>query len=262
VDNLNAKDTALTEALLSMDNLMLTNKTLQERKTEMAELKSIRDQLVVQGIQLAGMLSNKETVGSMLTYALSSQDKLNVVLGMENLNAVKAQDKLQYVESQGGIQAFLATNSLQASVGTDLGSMFQSNQQLGVAAAKDKLNLTGNAVFYDKPSMQFLFGDKSSLQNLFGSQENLNAVKKGSENLQGTQVLAFLGVEKLNVFLSNYGLQSVLQAQSIGNLPASDKLNAALFSQGTLGFVSAAQGLNNVLGFIQSQNLGGFDKGE
>ena len=240
---------------------MLTNKTMHDKKTEMAQLKSTRDQLLVKGIQLAGVLGNKEQVGSMLSYALSSQNDLNVVMGMENLGAVKAQDKLQYVESQAGIQSYVNSNPMQASVGTDLGGMFQSNQQMGVAAAKENLNMTGLGFLYDTPTMQFLVSDKAGLQNLFGSQENLNALKSGNQNLQGTQVLALFGVEKLNVVLSNYGLQSVLQAQSLGNLPASDRLNAALFSQGNLGFVSATQGLNNMLGLLQSQGLGVFDKG-
>jgi hypothetical protein len=261
VNNLNEKDSVLSMALLSMDNFMLTNKTLQDRKTEIARLKSIRDQLLLQGIQLAGILSNKEQVSSMISYALSSQDKLNVVMGMGNLGAVNAQDKLQFAGAQAGIQSYLNSNPMQAGVGSDLGSMFQSNQQVGVTAAKDKLNMTGLAFIYDKPALQFLVSDKAGLQNLFGSQESLNALKSANENLQGSRVLAFFGVEKLNVFLSNYGLQSVLQAQSIGNLPASDRLNVVILSQGNLGFLSATQGLNNMLGFLQSQGLGVFDQG-
>lgn len=262
VNNLNEKDSILSQALLSMDNFMLTNKTIQDRKTEITRLKSIRDQLLLQGIQLAGVLNNKEQVSGMISYALSSQDKLNVVMGMGNLGAVNAQDKLQFAQAQAGIQSHLSSHTIEASVGSDLGGMFRSSQQVGAIGAQDKLNSSGLAFLYDKPSLQFLVSDKAGLQNLFGSQENLNALKSGHENLQGTQVLAFLGVEKLNVFLSNYGLQSVLQAQSLGNLPASDRLNAAFLSQGNLGFVSATQGLNNMLGLLQSQGLGVFDQGQ
>jgi hypothetical protein len=261
VNNLDEKDSVLNLALLSMDNFMLTNKTIHDRTTELTKLKSIRDQLLVKGVQLAGMLNNKEQVGSMLSYALSSQNNLNVVLGIEKLEAVQAQDKLQFAEAQAGIQSYLSGHTIEANVGSDLGGMFQSNQQVGAIAAKDKLNMTGLAFIYDKPSLQFLVADKAGLQNLFGSQEKLNALKSGNENLQGTQALALFGVEKLNVLLSNYGLQSVLQAQSIGNLPASDRLNAAFLSQGNLGFLSATQGLNNMLGLLQSQGLGVFDKG-
>jgi len=262
VNNLNEKDSVLSLALLSMDNFMLTNNTIQDRKTEIARLKSIRDQLLLKGIQLAGILYNKEQVGSMLSYALSSQNELNVVMGIEHLGAVKAQDKLQYVWSQEGIQSYLASNPVQASVGSDLGSMFQSNQQVGAVEAKDKLNMNGLAVIYDKPGLQFLVADKPGLQYYFGSQENLNALRSGNENLQGTQLLAVFGIEKLNVFLSNYGLQSVMQAQSLGNLPASDQLKSVILSQGNLGFIEATQGLNNMLRLLQSEGLGVFDQGQ
>lgn len=262
VNNLNEKDSVLSQALLSMDNFMLTNKTIQDSKIEIARLKSIRDQLLLNGIQLAGILGNKEQVGSMLSYALSSQNNLNVVMGIEQLGAIGAQDKLQFIASKEGIQSYLASNPIQANVGSDLGNLFQSNQQVGAVASKDKLNVSGMAVLYDKPSLQFLIGDKQGLQNLFGSQENLNALRSGNENLKGTQVLAVFGIEKLNLILSNYGLQSVLQAQSLGYLPASDKLDYVIQSQENLSFAQATQGLNNMLGLLQSQGLGVFDQGQ
>lgn len=262
VNNLNEKDSVLSQALLSMDNFMLTNKTIQDRKTEIARLKSIRDQLLLNGIQLAGILGNKEQVGSMLSYALSSQNNLNLVMGKEQLGAYKAQDKLQFISSQGGIQSYLASNPIQANVGSDLGNMFQSNQQVGAVEAKDKLNLYGMVVIYDKPGLQFLAVDKNGLQNLFGSQENLNALRSGNENLQGTQVLAVFGVEKLNVILSNYGLQNIIQAQSLGYLPASDKLDYVFRSQENLSFAEATQGLKSMLGLLQNAGLGVFDTGQ
>jgi hypothetical protein len=262
VNNLNEKDSVLSQALLSMDNFMLTNKTIQDRKTEIARLKSIRDQLLLKGIQLAGILSNKEQVGSMLSYALSSQNNLNVVMGKEQLGAYRAQDNLQFIAGKEGIQSYLASNSIQANVGSDLSKVFQSNQQVGAVASKDKLNVTGMAVIYDKAGLQFLVGDKPGLQNLVGSQEKLNNILAGKENLQGTQVLAVFGIEKLNVILSNYGLQSVMQAQSLGYLPASDKLDYVFQSQENLGFAEATQGLNSMLGLLQNAGLGVFDTGQ
>jgi len=259
VNNLNEKDSVLSQALLSMDNFMLTDKTIQDRKTEIARLKSIRDQLLLKGIQLGGILNNKEQVSGMISYALSSQDKLNLTMGMEQLGAYKAQDKLQAVENREGIQSYINGHAIEANVGSDLNGMFQSNQQVGAIEAKDKLNMTGLGLFYDRPGLQFLVGDKTSLQYFVGSQEKLNNILSGKENLQGTQVLAFFGVEKLNVFLSNYNLQNVIQAQSIGNLPASGGLNGFYRSQENLNFTEATQGLNNMLGFLQSQGLGALE---
>jgi hypothetical protein len=262
VNNLNEKDSVLSQALLSMDNFMLTNKTIQARKTEIARLKSIRDQLLVKSIQMAGILGNKEQVGSMLSYAMASQDNLNRLLGNEQLGAFMAQDKLQFVASKEGIQSFVASNAMQANVNSDLSGMFQSNQQVGAMASKDKLNVNGLAVIYDKPGLQFLVGDKAGLQNLVGSQEKLNSILLGTGNLQGTQVLAVFGAEKLNIILSNYGLQNVIQAQSLGYLPASGGLNVIILSQENLGFIGAIQGLNNMLGMLRSQDLGNFDPGQ
>jgi len=262
VNTLNEKDSVLSQALLSMDNFMLTNKTIQARKTEIARLKSIRDQLLVKSIQIAGILGNKEQVGSMLSYAMASQDNLNRLLGNEQLGVFMAQNKLQFVASNEGIQSFVASNAMQANVSSDLSMMFQSNQQVGAVASKDKLNMNGLAMVYDKPGLQFLVGDKPGLQNLVGSQENLNAILSGTDNLQSMQVIAIFGVEKLNVVLSNYSLQNVIQAQSLGYLPASDGLNVIYLSQENLGFIGATQGLNNMLGVLRSQNLGVFDPGQ
>jgi len=109
-----------------------------------------------------------------------------------------AQDKLQF-DAREGIQVYLASNPMQANVSSDLGMMFQSNQQVGAMASKDKLNVNGLAVIYDKPGLQFLVGDKAGLQNLVGSQEKLNSILLGTGNLQGTQVLAVFGAEKLRI---------------------------------------------------------------
>jgi hypothetical protein len=85
VNGLNQKNMVLTQALKSIDNFMLTSKTLQINTKEITQLKSIRDQLLIKGLQLGGLIGNKEQVGSMIQCAL----------GVANMNAVNSKGEIQ-----------------------------------------------------------------------------------------------------------------------------------------------------------------------
>ena len=107
VNNLNEKDSVLNLALRSMDNFMLSDKTLKTKKTELTSLKSIRDQLLLQGVQLAGMLQDKPLCSQLLSYALSSQTALNlIVLGKEQLS-LYSQNNLNVFMSQQNLETRL-----------------------------------------------------------------------------------------------------------------------------------------------------------
>jgi hypothetical protein len=85
VNGLNQKNMVLSQALKSIDNFMLTGKTLQTNTKEITQLKSIRDQLLIKGLQLGGLIGNKDQVSSMIECAL----------GVANMNAVNSKGEIQ-----------------------------------------------------------------------------------------------------------------------------------------------------------------------
>jgi hypothetical protein len=85
VNGLNQKNMVLSQALKSIDNFMLTGKTLQTNTKEVTQLKSIRDQLLIKGLQLGGLIGNKDQVSSMIECAL----------GVANMNAVNSKGEIQ-----------------------------------------------------------------------------------------------------------------------------------------------------------------------
>ncbi len=94
VKNLNQKDKVIEPALKSMDRFISTNKILQERKEEMRKLKGIRDQLLIKGVQLGGMVGDKSLISGLSSLALQAQ--LGSIGSQENnLGIIKAQGNLQ-----------------------------------------------------------------------------------------------------------------------------------------------------------------------
>jgi len=72
VDNLNEKNSILNQAIAGIDSFLLNNKTLQDNQTAFAELKSIRDELLIKGIQL-GSYSLEDIVSAQVYYAIDLQ---------------------------------------------------------------------------------------------------------------------------------------------------------------------------------------------
>jgi hypothetical protein len=83
VSNMSKKDSILSQVLVNMDEYLLNSKTLQSREAEFRQLKSIRDQLLVKGIQFGGLLGNKGVVVSRMKYAMDTQLKYTGVSSMD-----------------------------------------------------------------------------------------------------------------------------------------------------------------------------------
>jgi len=116
VSNLNEKDSILNLALHTMDNYLLSSRMLKTKKMELASLKSIRDQLLIQGVQLSGMLQDKPLCGQLLSYALSSQQSYNIIVfNQEKLSAAlmpAAQEKLNAIGNSEKIEGFVVGNQV------------------------------------------------------------------------------------------------------------------------------------------------------
>jgi len=254
VNNLNERDSVLEQALKSMDNFLLTNKTLQARKTEISSLKSIRDQLLIKGIQLSGMLQDKPLCSNLLSYALSSQNGLSKICAQEQVGSVlkSSKDNLNIELMQEAVQSLNAVNS-QVTVNSaqQLGNILQS-QQLGSMKSKSNdlgSSLVGSMVIYDKANLSFVVSNISTLKNSLSAAE-LNSVILGSQNLG---VVVCFSAQGLNMVASSFDLKSAYQSQVIGSALSSAQLNSLLNLQQGVGsfsygsnFVGMTQQLNNM----------------
>ncbi len=245
VNNLNEKNAVLSQALRGMDNFMLSNKTLQANKTEFAKLKSIRDQLLIKSVQNSGLLCNKEQADNLIKYALSSQEQLIKAWGREQLIGIYgANEKLQVYNSKQGIQSFLDSKQL--------GVIIMSNQNLTGA---------GSLLLYDKSGLQFLFGDKAQLNSLLMGTSNLQyslVSDKAQLNLRGTsnlQSIAYSETGKLNIILSNYSLQNILQSKLLDSYLATNSLTRILSMSNLQAGFSSTQGLNSFMDMV-NRNIG------
>jgi hypothetical protein len=257
VNNLNEKDSVLNLALRSMDNFMLSDKTLKSKKTEVASLKSIRDQLLLQGIQLAGMLQDKPLCSQLLGYALSSQSSLNVIiLGKEQLGYLE-KNKLNVIMNQDKLGNIIGSKDVEFGSNEQLGDIIQA-QQLGVVNSKQDLgNMVGSVVVYDKANLQFVVGNVAELQSVLSASQ-MSAILQGSAALGNLAGVAVFSSQALNLYQANIDLKSVYSSQenNLGMGLSSAQLNQVLGNQQGLGVVIYSSDFIGMMGQLGSMGLG------
>ncbi|MFA6129189.1 MAG: hypothetical protein WC699_17960 [Bacteroidales bacterium] len=232
VNGLNQKSAVLSQAFVNLDNFMLGNKTFQEHKNVVTQLKSIRDQLLIGAVQLSSLMNNREQVGSFLNYAYGSQGDLNRILGREQLGAVMSKEQLQGQKmSKEDLQALMAGHG-------GLGC-FMSRPDLGA----------GLQVVYDRSSLQFVSSRDPLAFTIGGKLGIIDAAYQ----MIGFVVLAS---DKLNIFFNNYSLQALVASQ-LGSTPLGVLLFGNLFSVSDLQNVFfSVDGINSFYGFLAKDNLG------
>ena len=225
VNRLQAMDSVLSKTIVNIDDFMLSE-TFKSSEEEIARLKSIRDQMLANGIQLSGVLNDRSLTYNLLSYALSSQDKYNALEGQDLSVIFYGQEQIQCVNSQDAIQAIGSSAGLSAH-----GTGYQAASGLGI--------------LYSAESKQFIAVDVKDI-NALGNVE--------LQFLSAYKALSFLEAQNLNVIMNNYSLQNVLQSNNLGllslgalRLCSVDEMNFVLGSTG---------GLNNMIRFLSSQNLG------
>jgi hypothetical protein len=262
VNNLNEKDSVLNLALRSMDNFMLSDKTLKTKKTELISLKSIRDQLLLQGVQLSGLLQDKPLCAQLIGYALSSQSALNIVLSKEQLN-LSSQNSLNVVMSQGNLGNYIGSTEMGFGSNVQLGKIIQA-QQLGqtVKSKQDLGNIVGSVMVYDKANLQFQVGNKTDLQNVLSSSQ-ITAILQGSVSLGAIAGVAVFSSHGLNLYQSNIDLKSVYSSNqsNLGIALSSAQLNQILSNQQGLNVVYSSDFINMV-GQLGSMGLNVIPQGQ
>jgi hypothetical protein len=255
VNKLSEKDSVINRSIRSMDKFMLADKVLQTKKTELASLKSIRDQLLMQGLQLAGMLQDKPLCAQLLGYALSSQSALNtIILSQEKLGLYK-QDGINAIMNQDKLGVIIGSKEVTFGSNIQLGEIIKSQQLDRVVNSNQQLGM-GSVIIYDKDKLQFLVGNQSELQKVLSASQ-MSALLQGTPlgNLAGVAVFSSGG---LNLYQSNFDLKSGFNAQmnSLGMTLSNAQLNQIIGNQQNLGgIICSSSGFVNLVGQLGSQQI-------
>lgn len=261
VNMLHEKDSILELSLRSMDNFMLNNKAIKSRPEELRQLKSIRDQLVIGGIQIAGILQDKDMAMAVLSNALQSESELQGVLqGVQMGNLV--------YESKAGDLGFIQKGFEQA-MELNLGSVALMKeaieaQQSGskiVGAAESFGSAVIGIIIYNQEMNQFVVRSMSDLSSTASAKVltgvlsfsgNSAFLSQQSKNAAGYEAVAYYSAQAVNLVPIEMNIQSML---SLSNL------SSALSGSMNLGFilsssvqVSAASLCSGFLSFADQVN--------
>ena len=228
VDNLNEKNSILNQAIAGIDKFLLNNKTLHDSKTAFAELKSIRDELLVKGIQLGAIISNKDQVKSLILYAMEAQEqyKSYATSPISYSEQAGARENIRFAASRENIESAIVGQS--------------------VSAVNSIPGLIGAAWVYDKPSLQFEWvTDQAQLKILAGGKAPLEST--------GIGTIAVIGKDYLNIRLDSYSLDDIVSAQVYY---AIDLQYSHMLAQDNLRrTVATVAGINSILSLTANQAL-------
>jgi hypothetical protein len=209
------KDSILEQALYSMDEFIVGNKVIRERKTEFNALKSIRDQMLIKTIQFGALVLDRQLTLTLCSYALTSQQQLQVVL---------AQEQVCYIYNQENIQKF----SQEILSGITQGS--------GFGMIPDYLKSGADAKGIVAASSSSLVYDKVNLQYVVCSQADLSAIVK-------TDGLNFVGIilaqDGLKVCAAALDLQEAFSVLRQATYTAA-QLNVVVEAQQNIGAITAS----------------------
>lgn len=245
VSNLNEKDSILELALVSMDNFMTLDKNIKTRKKEMQELKSVRDQLLLHGIQLGVLILDKPLSSNLLSYALSSQSgPMSRVLAQENVSAIANMesikgilcDKDQFGSYFMGSNVNLgSSNDLQRIMSKDLGRQIQSkNNDLGS-------KLIGSCVLYDKDDLRFVVSSAADLSVIVAG----SRVSSSVQSMENVGIVIVLSRDGINMmapayelgFYNSLPIGSAIQSTQLGRLLSADNVGSFVYGSSFVGFV-------------------------
>jgi len=254
VSQLHKRDSIVETVLQSMDSFILSPSMKETKKAELAGLKSIRDKLLVKGIQLAGLLQDKPLCVILLSYALSSQSQFSAIGSKPQLSVLYNQN-LQNVINAQELGSFLSDHQLGFSTGSQLGDMMQSHQMQSAVKSKEDLGMMffGSVVVYDKITLSFLLCKESSLQGYLSSQQ-INATTIGSQGLSRIEPVGFFSSLGVSLIQSNFDLRSAYSALELGSALSSAQLNLLLGQEG-LGQIVYGAAFIGMVGEIGSQGF-------
>jgi hypothetical protein len=197
VNNLNEKDSILELALRSMDNFMLNKKVLQTRKTEIASLKSIRDQLLIKSVQMASLMSDAPLGNSLCSYAIGAEPGLGQIIQNQGVNAIQNEGSLNVIKNSGELGFDFTANVIAIGSASEIGTQYGSALQ---SKPGDLGTQVGSAIVYNQQEILFSMCNIADLGRVIQSSGSL-AVVLYSNN-------------ELSVCGSSYPLGNLFQAQN------------------------------------------------
>jgi hypothetical protein len=226
-----------------MDNFLMTNKTIRAKKEEIASLKSIRDQLLIRGLQLSALLDDKPLCATLCGAALSSELTLSLqeVLGSTLTN--EAQQSLKNIDAVG-LQSLIVGSQITVNSADQLrdlmvlqisSSVVKSKQDIGSASLS--VIVVGSVILYNSESMQFIAGTPSQLSKICSAADLNSAFQAAGGALGNIQAVGLFSAGQLclvqaavdmNNAVSTIGSEGNLNGAQIGRVAP---LNAALQSQ-------------------------------
>ncbi len=257
VKNLNEKDSVLELALKSVDKHMLESKTLQARKTELASVKSIRDQLLTGCIQLSALLQDKPLCATLCSYALSSQHSLGMLFGQQNLGAINNQDKLGIL-NQEKFGSWVVGNQVSFGSQEQMGNIVQAQTVNSAIKSKgdDLGKMVGSVVLYDKANLQYVVCNVADLKAGYSAAALKNAL--GATEKLGSMVgVIILAQDGLKVIGSSFDLKNAVQSQELSSVLSASQMGVILCSQGGINSVSYGSSFIGLIGQLNSQSLAG-----
>ena len=282
VSNMNKKDSILSQVLVGIDDYLLNSKTLQARETEFKQLKSIRDQLLVKGIQLGGLLGSKGVVVSRIKYAMDTQLKFNGVMNSTvhafaaNQNFGALNKSLGNVSMQSKLEVQLeGFNNAQVSSKLEGFNNAQVSSKLegfNNAQVSSKLESNIGSIVYDKASLQFGVLNNAGIQALkqsLGAADQMGRVtinqslnlKSGAMDaaLLNSKDLNSFGVQSLGMIRANGDLSVVLNQFSVGQMVSSNIMTGISMDASLqllqLGAMNSALSVNGSLGVLSPLNI-------
>jgi hypothetical protein len=221
VSNMSKKDSILSQVLVNMDEYLLNSKTLQSREAEFRQLKSIRDQLLVKGIQFGGLLGNKGVVVSRMKYAMDSQLKMNSVVS-GNVNAFAANQNF------GILMQKLESSGVQSKLELQLEGFYNAQ----ISSKLESSNVS--AILYDQTSLKFGVVDMQALSALKQSLDGAlkaggleGSLKSGAMDaaLLQSKGLNSMAAQPILMIKAGGDLQVILNQFSVGQMVSSSLLS-------------------------------------
>ncbi|MFO7615702.1 MAG: hypothetical protein R6V75_00450 [Bacteroidales bacterium] len=125
VDGLDKWGTVFGQGLQDLDQFLLSSELLANQPASLKELKSLRDQLVISGLQL-GTMANSNGMVQGTVFAMEARDQLGYIQAQENLNlSVFASDQLNLLA--------------RPNAALDNAIAYNSQEQLFVVLSQEKL---------------------------------------------------------------------------------------------------------------------------
>jgi hypothetical protein len=264
VTQLNERDSVVENALYAMDGYILGPAMRKIKKSELAELKSIRDQLLMKGVQLAGLLQDKPLASSLCGYALSKQNELNSIcgipLGSKGINALVLQgQELSSILKNGIVVGSSAIGNVSNG---ELQQILQGAELGGTTRVHGDLSskLVGNVMVYDKPSLCFALCNGEQYGKIVSSALKGGEISSNYTGVGQIGAIAFFSPVGVQFVQSSFDLKNVYSSMGLGSVLKVGELDRIISAQtfGSVCYGSQFTGMVQELGsmgYVQSLGM-------